>query len=126
MTDRIVLTNMVFQGRHGVGEEERAQPQPFEVDVELHLDLRDAGASDELEQTVDYRQVFEIARSVIEGPSRQLIEALGEAIADRVLAAGRARGTREVIVRVRKPRVPLPGPIDHAEVEILRRAGKQD
>jgi dihydroneopterin aldolase len=115
---------MVFQGRHGVGEQERAQPQPFEVDVELFLDLRKAGTSDDLERTVDYGQVFEIARSVIEGPSRRLLETLGESIADRVLAIGKARGTREVVVRVRKTRVPLPGTIDYAAVEISRKKGK--
>ena len=44
MTDRIALVNMRFQGRHGVLPEEQAVPQPFEVDAELFLDLRAAGA----------------------------------------------------------------------------------
>jgi 7,8-dihydroneopterin aldolase/epimerase/oxygenase len=122
VSDRIMLTNMVFSGRHGVGEEERAEPQRFEVDVELHLDLRPAGLSDDLDRTVDYREVFEICRSVVEGPSRDLIEALAERIADRVLERSRSKGTTEVVVRVRKPQVPLPGQLDHASVEIARRA----
>ena len=122
MSDRIVLTNMVFSGRHGVGEEERAEAQRFEVDVELHLDLRPAGLSDDLDRTVDYREVFEICRSVIEGPSRDLIEALAERIADRVLERAGSKGATEVVVRVRKPQVPLPGQLDHASVEVARRA----
>jgi dihydroneopterin aldolase len=121
MTDRIALTNMRFQGRHGVLEEERAQAQPFEVDVELYLDLKPAGVSDDLSRTVDYRDVFEICRAVVEGPSYQLIEALAESVAARLLAAFEAAGLSEVVVRVRKPRVPLPGLLDHAAVEIRRR-----
>ena len=122
MTDRIALTNMRFQGSHGVLEEERAQPQPFEVDVELSLDLSAAGASDDLRRTADYREVFEIVRDTIEGSSRQLIEALAETIAARLLADFATVGVGEVLVRVRKPNVNLPGALDAASVEITRRA----
>ena len=53
MTDRILLSRMRFDGRHGVSDEERATPQPFEVDVELYLDLQPAGIDDDLTKTVD-------------------------------------------------------------------------
>lgn len=122
MTDRIALNNMTFQGRHGVLEEERALPQPFEVDVELVLDLAPAGVSDDLRDTVDYREVFAIVRDTIEGPSRQLIEALAETVAARLLTGFAGSGVAEVVVRVRKPNVVLPGYLDAASVEITRRA----
>lgn len=122
MTDRVALTNMRFQGRHGVLEEERAQPQPFEIDVELSLDLSLAGVSDDLRRTVDYREVFEIVRDTIEGSSRHLIESLAETIAARLLADFAILGVGEVLVRVRKPNVNLPGALDAASVEITRRA----
>jgi dihydroneopterin aldolase len=121
VTDRIVLTNMVFQGRHGVGPAERANPQPFEVDVEIHLDTRPAGLADDLSRTVDYREIFDICRSVVEGPSRQLIETLAESIATAMLERSAAAGAIEVVVRVRKPEAPLPGRLDHAAIEITRR-----
>lgn len=123
MTDRIVLSNMVFEGRHGVGDSERAEAQPFEVDVEIHLDARPAGLADDLSKTVDYADAFEICRSVIEGPSRRLIEALAEEIAQKLLSRSEAIGATKVVVRVRKPRAPLPGRLDHAAVEIRRRPG---
>ena len=122
MTDHIALINMRFQGSHGVLEEERAQPQPFEIDVELSLDLSLAGVSDDLHHTVDYREVFEIVRETIEGPSRQLIESLAETIAARLLADFGTVGVGEVLVRVRKPNVNLPGALDAASVEITRRS----
>ncbi len=125
MTDRIALMNMRFEGRHGVLEEERLQAQSFEVDVELSLDLAPAGVSDDLRRTVDYREVFEIVRETIEGPSRQLIESLAETIAARLLANFATVGVAEVLVRVRKPDVNLPGALDAASVEIRRRAEGQ-
>jgi dihydroneopterin aldolase len=121
VSDRIVLANMRFDGRHGVEDDERARPQPFEVDLEIGLDLRAAGLSDELGRTVDYGDLFEICRSVVEGPSRRLIESLAEAIARQVLDRTVDRGVEEVVVRVRKPQAPLPGRLDHAAVEITRR-----
>jgi dihydroneopterin aldolase len=121
--DRIVLSNMTFAGLHGVLDEERTNPKPFEVDVELRLDLRPAGLTDDLGRSVDYREIFEICRSVIEGPSLRLIESLAESIAAKVLAAAADRGPVEVVVRVRKPQVTLPGSLDYAGVEIRRRSG---
>jgi dihydroneopterin aldolase len=122
MTDRIVLHNMRFSGRHGVLAVEQEQAQPFEVDVELCLDLMPAGRSDDLGRTVDYREVFEIVRRTITGPSRGLIEFLAESIAAELLATFTVAGVTEVVVRVRKPEVVLPGALDAASVEITRRA----
>jgi len=120
MSDRIALTNMRFEGKHGVLSEERETAQPFEVDAELYLDLRDAGATDDIERTVDYREVFEICRSTVEGDSFRLIEAVADTIAGRLLYAFETFGLVEVVVRVRKPAVPLPGKLDAASVEIRR------
>jgi 7,8-dihydroneopterin aldolase/epimerase/oxygenase len=117
--DRIILSNMVFGGRHGVLPIERTQAQPFEVDVELHLDLRPAGHSDDLTRSVDYRDVFELCRRSVEDRSYQLLETLAEAIAADLLARFTVE---EVVVRVRKPKVALPGKLDYAGVEIRRRA----
>ena len=49
---------MLFLGRHGVTLDERLEPQPFEVDVELHKDLSGPSASDELADTIDYAGLF--------------------------------------------------------------------
>jgi len=117
-SDRIVLSAMVFWGRHGILPAERAEAQPFEVDVELHLDLRPAGIGDDLTRTVDYRDVFELCRGVVEGPSFQLLEALAQTIARELLARF---AVEEVVVRVRKPEVALPGELAYAGVEIRRR-----
>ena len=118
MSDRIVLANMQFQGRHGYYEHELLQPQPFEVDVELVLNLQPAGTDDDLAQTIDYGRVYAIVRQIVESTSFRLLEAIAEAISHEILVEFEVT---EVGVRVRKPAVQLGGPLDHAAVEIWRR-----
>ena len=65
--DRILLSGLRFMGSHGVLPEEAQRAQPFEVDLELWLDLAAAGQTDDLAATVDYGQLCEVARAVIEG-----------------------------------------------------------
>ena len=104
LSDRIVLANMQFQGRHGYYDHELLAPQPFEVDVELVLNLQPAGVDDDLEQSVDYGKVYEAVRQIVESTSFRLLEALAEAISHELLADFEVS---EVIVRVRKPEVRL-------------------
>jgi 7,8-dihydroneopterin aldolase/epimerase/oxygenase len=118
LSDRIVLTNMQFQGRHGYYDHELTTPQAFEVDVELHLDLQPAGLDDDLTKTVDYAEVYGATRQIVESTSFHLLEALAEAISHELLADF---PIAEVGVRIRKPEVKLGGPLDHASVEIRRR-----
>ena len=90
------------------------------MDVELHLDLRPAGLADDLEQTVDYGRVYDAVRTIVQTRTFKLLEAMAEAIAAQLLTDA---AVDEVVVRVRKPKVQLGGPLDHAAVEIRRRRG---
>ncbi len=121
MSDLIYLHGMVFEGRHGVSEDERRELQPIELDVELRVDLAAAGRSDELAETVDYGEVFELCRVIVEERSFRLLEGIAETIAGEVLA--RFQRVDSLTVRARKPGVPLAGVIDHAGVEIERGRG---
>lgn len=114
--DRIELRGMSFRGRHGVGAREREQAQEFRVDVELQADLAAAGKSDDIADTVDYRQVRAAVKDVIEGPTRSLLEALATAIAERVLSLPRVES---VSVRITKWPASMQ-PIDGASVRINR------
>ena len=116
--DRIVLAGMRFFGYHGALAEERRRGQEFVVDVEVEADLRAAGASDDLADTVDYRRVYAAVKTVIEGPPKQLLEAVAEEIAQAVLAIDRVSA---VTVRLRKPSVMLRGPLAYSAVEMTRR-----
>jgi dihydroneopterin aldolase len=114
--DRILLEGMSFHGRHGVRPAEREQPQEFKVDVEVDCDLSEAGLTDRIEDTIDYRQIRTIVKQVIEGESRKLLETLAARIAAGVLELPRVA---EVSIRIAKrPESMLP--IDAAAVRITR------
>jgi dihydroneopterin aldolase len=114
----IELVGMVLFGRHGYLEEERRLGQRFLVDLEV--DVGDvAAASDDLDDTVDYRRLAAVVREVFAGPERLLLEGLAGAVAERVL--GGFDAVERVRVRVRKPDVVLDPPVDHAAVIVERR-----
>ena len=115
--DRILLEGMAFIGRHGVLPEERRLGVRLVVDVELDCDLGPASASDRLVDTVDYPEVYELVRNVVEGESHQLLETVAGRIADTMLELDRVAAAT---VRVRK-RPPLAGEFRSFGVEMTRR-----
>jgi dihydroneopterin aldolase len=115
--DKIILKGMVFRGRHGVHSAERELGQRFEVDVELGLDLSRAMTSDALTDTVDYIKFYTLVREEVEDHQYLLLEALAGAILRRLL---QNLPVHSVLVRVRKPQVPLRGILTHAAVEVRR------
>jgi dihydroneopterin aldolase len=117
MSDRITLSTMRFEGRHGVAPEERLLPQPLEVDLVVEVDLAQAGRTDEVADTIDYGPLVELCAGVVERNSFRLLESIAATIADRVLDTTSATG---VTVRVRKLAVPVDADLDWAQVEIRR------
>ncbi len=118
MSDQIILQGMQFYGYHGVNPEERVLGQRYVVDLTASLDLRRAGKSDRLEDTVSYSHVYRAVRAVMEGEPRNLLESAAQAIADRVLAEF---PVESVSVTVKKPNPPVRGSsIELAAVQINR------
>ena len=116
--DRIILEGMQFYGFHGVNPEERTLGQYYLVDLAVELDLHHPGASDRLEDTVSYTELYRAVQAVFEGESKNLLESTAQAIADRVLTDF---PVKSVQVRVKKPRPPIRGSvIENATVEINR------
>ena len=117
-TDRIVLEGMQFYGFHGVNAEEKSLGQPYVVDLGVEMDLSIPGKSDRLEDTVSYTHLYRSVRKVIEGESRNLLEAAAENVAIRILDEFPVKAVQ---VRVKKPRPPIKGSlVENAVVEIYR------
>jgi dihydroneopterin aldolase len=115
--DRILIQGIQFHGFHGVREEERKLGQRFLVDVELRLDLTEAGRRDDLAASVDYGQVHAM---VVEAGTREqfnLIEGLAARIAGVILERF---PVQQVTVRCTKPSPPIPGVVGSVSVEITR------
>jgi dihydroneopterin aldolase len=118
MSDHIYLQNMEFDCHIGAGERERADEQVIEVDVDMTVDLRPAGESDDLEKTVDYGSVYRLCQQIAEGRPYRLLEALAGRLATEILAVESA--VQSVVVTVRKPGVPIEGVLEYAGVRVER------
>lgn len=115
--DKILLKNMIFYAHHGYYEAERELGQKFEVDIQLECNLQTAASSDDLKQTIDYQAIYKIAKDTFENYKFKLIETVAEKIASKIL---KISGISNVLIRVRKPHVPLNGLLDFVEIEIYR------
>lgn len=115
--DRIELRGLRVTATHGVLPEEQTRAQPFELDLDIEADLRPAGASDSLGDTVDYGALAETAARVVTGERHALLERVAERVADELLHDQRVRS---VTVTIRKLRPPVPVDLASAAVRLTR------
>ena len=115
--DRIELRGLVVVGICGALPEERERAQPLEVDLDVVTDLAAAGASDDLDDTIDYGALTAAVERVILDGTPMLLERLAADIADTVLADPRIGS---VTVSVRKLRPPVPQAMATSGVTISR------
>lgn len=118
MSDRIVITGVAATGYHGVFSEERRDGQLFLVDATLYLDLSIAGKNDQLINTVDYSKVALLIHEIIIDEPFDLIERLGEEIADRIINSFSLVHTVEVTVH--KPMAPIGINVEDIAIVIVR------
>lgn len=117
--DKITLTRMEFYGYHGVLPEETRLGQRYCFDVELLLPLEPAGRSDRLADTINYAEVWQKVKDIVEGKPYRLIEALAERVASELLR--NYTSISEITVRVTKPHPPVPAVLAGVTVEIHRK-----
>ena len=118
MKDKILLNHMEFYGYHGLFPEEKKLGQRFIVDVTLYTPSKKAATTDDMNDSIDYGEVFHIVEEIVEGGSQNLIEAVAQSIADNLLAAFSKLDA--CLVKVTKPDPPIKGNYDSVAVEIYR------
>jgi dihydroneopterin aldolase len=118
MNGRIQLKNMAFYGYHGHHPEESVRGQRFLVDLTLACDFAQAAATDQLGATVDYVQVYEVCRRIVERDRVKLLETLADRILTAVLAE--CPSVHRVEITIKKPGAPIPGVLDYVAVETSR------
>jgi len=117
--DRIYLTGISAFAFHGVYENERREGQRFSVDLVAEVDLHPAGISDQLNDSVDYSVMAKIAHDELSGEPCNLIEAVAERIASRVLRE--CTEVQAVTVTVHKPDADVGVSLSDIAIEIERR-----
>ena len=98
--DKIFIRDLTLRCIIGIYPEERREKQDIVINVEMHCDLRKAGRSDDLNDTVNYKAVKKAVLKLVEESGFQLIESLAESIADLALADDKIQ---QVVVTIDKP-----------------------
>lgn len=116
--DKIYVERMEFYGYHGVFPEENRLGQRFAVDLTVSLDLKKAGETDDLDYSVNYGELYQVCKNIVEGKPYKLVESVAEKIAGSLLQQFPL--IAEVQVKVIKPDPPIPGHYRAVAVEITR------
>lgn len=117
MVDRISLCGLRVYAYHGVFDEERANGQPFVVDVTIGFDAEPAGRTDDLAETVDYGALAGRIVAAVQSDPVNLIETVAQRVADICLTDPVAR---DVEVTVHKPQAPVGVELDDVAITIHR------
>ncbi|MCS7030682.1 MAG: dihydroneopterin aldolase [Gloeomargarita sp. SKYG116] len=120
MTDCIYLHNIRAYGYTGFLPEERALGQWFAVDVKLELSLEKAGQTDDMRDTLDYRQVIQQIRTTIAQERFALLERLAYVLLEQLLAFPLVQS---VTLRVTKVAPPIPDFTGQVSIELHRTKG---
>lgn len=120
--DVILLEGIQIPAALGVTAAERRMRRPVTLDLELERDLRSAGRTDRIQQTIHYKRVFEVVEDVAANQEHKLVEALGQRIADAVLGKF---DVDAVTVTVRKPK-PIAGVLEYAGIRMRRARADAD
>jgi dihydroneopterin aldolase len=116
--DKIILEGASFQARVGVTEDERRRQQEIIVNLQAFIDTRGAGRHDDLNATVSYVEIHEVASRIIAAKAYRLVEAIAEEVAAAILQGFAA--VTGVIVRVAKPAALGDRGVRQTAVEITR------
>ena len=115
--DKLNIKNMSFYAFHGDDIKERELGQRYEVDIELKIDNTRGTKEDNVEFTVNYKNVFKTIERIVIGKRFNLIETLAANIADECLENFDIEG---ILVRVRKLKPPIEGILDYVEAETFK------
>ena len=98
--DQVFITDLVARGILGLNDWGREKPQEIVINLVLFGDLRAAGKSDDIRDSINYRGVAKAVLAHAESARRLTVEALAADLADLCLEVP---GVRKVRVRVEKP-----------------------
>jgi D-erythro-7,8-dihydroneopterin triphosphate epimerase len=100
MTDQIQIKDLHLRTIIGINEEERRDRQDVLINIVLYADTQAAGASDDIDDAVNYRTITKRIIKLVEESQFYLVEKMAAEIAAICLEDPRVE---EVSVRVEKP-----------------------
>lgn len=116
--DKILIKDLELFAHHGVLKEEKILGQKFLLSLELELDLKNAGTTDDLDKTVNYAEICEKVEAEFKKEKYDLIETAAEKIAEYILTNHPI--IKSVKLTLKKPWAPILKSINYVSVQIER------
>ena len=115
--DKIIIKEARFPCNIGVSRKERKEKQEIIIDAELFLNIKKASKTDKIIYAVNYSEVHDLIKNIVESKKYKLIEAMAENVAEEIL---NKFSVNKVLVRVKKPEAFANRNAKYAAVEITR------
>ena len=115
--DSIKIEGLWVETHVGATNDERDELQSLVIDLELQADLRTAGRSDDLGDTINYAEVTSLVAKLVTGSNVKLLEHLAEEVADAVLSL---EGVQATSVQIAKETPPVGENVRNIAVRIER------
>ena len=115
--DKIIIKDACFLCNIGISEEERRKKQEIFIDAELFSDTKKAAKTDNLAYTVNYSEVYDLIKKIVEKKEYKLIETIANNIAENIL---NKFNIKKVILNVKKTRLQNKN-LKYVAVEITRK-----
>lgn len=109
MNDKVFIKNLILPCNVGVSEEERLKKQNVIVDVEIRCDLSQAGATGDIDKTVNYFETKEKISAAATKSEFKLLETLAETIATLVLQDPVAAAVTVAVKKAKYAQSPVMG-----------------
>jgi len=98
--DKILIKDLRLRCIIGVNESERREKQDVTINIVIWSDLAEAAKTDNIDKTVDYKEITKGVIKLVEGSEFRLVETLAEKLAETCLEHARVKKVR---VTVEKP-----------------------
>lgn len=119
--DKIIIEDLEVYAYHGVAEEEKKLGQLFTVSLQISADLEAAARYGDLKSTVNYAEVCDTVKTVLQSEKYDLIETAAIKIIEGVF--GKFQNALAVKILLKKPWAPMGHHLKYAAVEIERTRG---
>lgn len=99
MDDNIFLDNLEFLAKHGLHDFEMDSVQKFLISIRIFGDFLAATRSDNIADTIDYSDAYDVIKRTIEGNKFHIIERLAGEIAANIFGKFSKANYLEIVVK---------------------------
>ncbi len=117
--DIIKIKNLEVFSNHGVLKEENVLGQKFLISADIYLDTRPAGATDDLNKSVNYSDICHLVKNIMESNTFKLIETAAEKLSTAILLEYSI--INKIVLEVKKPWAPILLPLEYVSVTVERK-----